>query len=948
MAEWLAGVEPEDPQGPSIRRRLRGVGTEGAVDETPTDLRNQFRELLPDPRIPAQGIELAGYVRDYLDQGEALVREIAAAGASGSEIVHNRAWMMDYLVARLYTIAIARTARRYTSVRTDVAMVALGGYGRGELCPGSDVDLMLLYSWRITPAVEFLCETIYLALNDARLKVGFSTRSVSDCVEMALTDRTTRTALLDHRYIAGSRALFEELENTLVARVVTRGTAGFIRETLEWAEERRSKYGETVYLLEPNVKEGRGGLRDLHTATWVAKVWFKVHDRRQLVTKGILKPAEIANVEDLEDFLWRARSAIHILSGKGADRLTFELQSAVAEFLGYRDGDGQRAVERFMRDYYRTGGEVQRFAGKLIALCQDRGGASSRILGYFTRRNVGDGFQIYLGELKLAEGTGLQARPAGIVRAFDLIQRHGVPLAQATEEAITAGSETLEDDALADPEVAEIFLGILTAKRAVRETVLEMHRLGVLDRLLPEFRHLHYLVQHDLFHAYTVDVHAIQCLGEMEKLLRGDLAEELPTLTEVARHVREPLVALLGAFFHDIGKGLGGRHSERGAKMSRAITDRMGLAPESRDLVEFLVREHLVMPLLAFRRDMHDPYVIHTLAKKVRTRERLDLLYLVTAADIRAVSPSAWNAWKAGLLEELYRLTLEAIEGDSTSSEVTRKRLTESRAALLEELREAGFIGDAEAFVHSMPDLYLLWVRPQDALMHVRLILSLQEGRTAVTHVEHQFEAEFSTVTVVTRDAPGVFSKIAGVLATNNLNILSAHANTLAGGLVVDVFHVAHHLPRVDFERLERWARLEKDLELVLADKSTVRDLIEARQTSIASPKRPIGIKVPTEVDFDNDASQSYTVLEVFTLDRLGLLHTITKAMFEQGLDLHLAKIVTQGKRAADAFYVTDASGAKITSAPRLAEIRGAIFEALGLPRPAVDVEGAGEGESAC
>ncbi|MBZ0252666.1 MAG: HD domain-containing protein, partial [Candidatus Methylomirabilis sp.] len=604
----LAGLEPESPDGPPIEARRK-------LDRPVIDLRESFRALLPPVGTPAEGGELAGLARDYLSKGDEILRQAAERGASGAEVVHNRAWLMDYLIARLYSIADRRASRRFSSIRQESAIAGLGGYGRGELSFGSDVDLMLLYAWKVTPRIEYLWELLFLTLNDARIKVGFSTRTVDECVRIALEDRTARTALIDHRYVAGSRKLYDELEATMRARVSSKGTAPFIRETLAWAEERRAKHGDSIYLLEPNVKEGQGGLRDLHTALWVAKVWFKVRSVGELVMKGVLTPEEAERYASLEEFLWRIRNALHLIADKPTDRLTFDVQEKTARWLGYEDDAERRAVERFMQDYYRTASESLGFSKMLIARCQGPDNASTRILGYFTRRDVGDGFRIYRGELALTDLGSLKDHPERLALAFDLAQKHGVPLAPATAERIAAEAHLLDEAAVRSPAVVKAFERILTWRHAVRPTLLEMHRAGVLERILPELRHLRYLVQHDLYHVYTVDVHSIHCLGEMQALLQGARREELPLLSRAAAGVDDPFVALLGAFFHDIGKGLGGNHSEKGAAMVADVADRLGFPPERKDLLVFLVREHLAMPALAFRRDMNDPYVIHTLAK---------------------------------------------------------------------------------------------------------------------------------------------------------------------------------------------------------------------------------------------------------------------------------------------------------------------------------------------
>ncbi|TMA46763.1 MAG: [protein-PII] uridylyltransferase [Deltaproteobacteria bacterium] len=726
----------------------------------------------------------------------------------------------------------------------------------------------------MNPYIETVGEVILYALWDAGLAVGHALRNIRESARLAARDMKVKTAVLDARYLAGDESLYREFETGMLEEVWTQNPTAFFKEKLAENSERHARAGDSVYLLQPQLKEGQGGLRDLHTALWMAKVRFKVRSFRELVTLGVIGERHVLELEQALDFLWRVRNAMHLATGSHQDLLTFELQDRLAPALGFPEG--RSGVEAFMRTHYQHASTVNRFSEMVIARCVQAPERSPSQLP--PARLIRDGMYVQGRTLSVAGREVFEQRPAALIHVFAEAQRHGVTIAPATRELIRECLPLLADHRT-DPQLAAALLTILRARGHVYETLFEMHTLGVLREAIPEFGRLDCLIAHDPFHIYTVDQHSLMGVRELERLRAAEFAKTLPHLTQVMQEVPQPELLILGMMFHDVGKGHGHDHSGRGARMMRDIAARLGLNIDEAAACEFLVQHHLLMSHLAQRRDVHDDQLIIDFCRTVGSVDNLQRLYLLTYADMRAVGPGVWNNWRDSLLSDLYVRGREFFEKGVFEAEV-RRRFDEREAA--------------------------------------------NERPVVATQLAHFPEREYSEFAVCIRDRPGLFAMLSGVLAAHGLNILAARIATSRDAVALDAFRISHEGARVEEER---WERVERTLRGVLAGEVDVEELVRrSERPSILARRRR---RIMTRVEIDNRVSRDYTVLDVYTGDRVGLLFSITNCLYHLWLEIHLAKITTMVEQVLDVFYVTDNEGRKIEDAERLAFIRRELTRAL-------------------
>jgi [protein-PII] uridylyltransferase len=862
--------------------------------------------------------------RDYLGRARELLFVRHQEGASGGAIVAAWTAVVDGVVQALYEVARASYAERYTVLDQRVTVIAQGGYGRAELNPCSDIDLLVLYPQRPDAFVETVAEKVLYALWDTGLTVGHALRNVRDCVRLAGKDLKVKTALLDTRFLAGDQALYAGFAATMERDLLKRNAVRFFRDKVAESEVRHRRYGDSVHLVEPQIKEGEGGLRDVHTAMWLAKVKYVVRDLHDLMEKGVLTEREHAEIAAARDFLWRVRNALHFLSGQHLDQLTFEYQERIARALGYRDDGHARDVELFMRDYYLHARAVNRFSEDMIARCTER--SSPGFIGLLGGRAIRPGVRIAGGELVIGDPATFQADPTLLLRVFADAQRHGVRFSAATRRLIRASAPLIDDTVRRAPAAARAFLDVLGFSHGVYRTLQEMHELDVLGAYLPEFADLRCMAQYDRYHIYTVDEHSLRAVYRLEQLLHGEFKHEVPLLTQVMRDVDTIEILYLAMLFHDAGKGRGGNHSNKGAAMARAVAERIGLNADVTGELELLVRHHLLMHHLATRRDIHDPKLVGEFACTVGTLATLKKLYVLTFADLGATNPKLWNSWQDMLLSELYGLAVESFERGITVEQAQAERANRirERAAVA-----IGPVGDEtlERFLADMPDRYFLTTPEEDIARHFELVRRHSEG-PLITSLAHFPEREFSEFTVVTRDQPGLFAKLTGVLRAHGMNIGAARITTGGSGVVVDVFRVTHLAGAAIARDDERWERIQVAVAKVLSGELDVEQMVaRARRPSILGEK--VVPRLPTKVEIDTRVSEDFTVIDVFTLDRVGVLFAIANTLYHLGLSIHLAKITTSVDRVLDVFYVTDQEGRKVEEPSMLALIRDTVLEEL-------------------
>lgn len=871
--------------------------------------------------------------RAHLEAVRAAMFERHRAGAGGIEIVRALTAAVDDLMRALYRYADAEHSQRHSRLNQRLAIMARGGYGRHELNPHSDIDLLFLHDYKPGPYTEIVTEIILHALWDAGLTVGYAVRNSTQCIKMAAEDLKEKTAILDARFLCGDEKLYAQFDKALISEVLNRNQQGFFKAKLEESRKRHKQYGESIYLLEPQLKEGEGGLRDLHTALWLAKVKYKVRSLEELVHKAVITEPELSEVNAARDFLFRVRNSLHFLSGRHFDQLTFEYQEQIAPMLGFTTTNGNPASANLMRTYYQQASTILSFSEGLIArVTEDT--TPARFLRRRSARQIRPGVVIQGNVLGIASNDFFKRVPLNLITIFADCQTHGVQLSGSAYQLVRDNLELMDEAMRHDPRTGMALMGILSGRQRVAETLEAMHRAGVLGALIPEFGNLYARVLHDLYHIYTVDRHSLAAVRELERLRAGEFKTTNALLTEVAREYSSLPIVFLALLLHDIGKGYGHDHHERGAQLTVAVCERMGLDAEEMDQVVFLVREHLKMSQVAQKGDVEDPNTVEEFAREAGSIDRLKALYLLTFADMRAVAPNVYNNWRDMLLSELYMRALKTLEHGGREAIDPARRLALVKAAVRAELTAAKAPDQAVSeFLERMPDRYFLTVPEGDIKLHFDMMRAIEE-RPLVCRHRHFPDLEFSEFMVVTRDQPGLFSKIAGALTAKNLNILSARITTRDDGIALDVFRVSHlgGAGAIAMEE-DRWPRVERDLERVLSGEQQIAALVAEAQ-KIHFGARKFVRRVATEVTIDNRSSEEFTVIDVFTQDRVGLLFAITHTLFELGMRIHLARISTNADQALDVFYISDGEGNKVTELERMRSIKAALLERLeGKPR---------------
>jgi [protein-PII] uridylyltransferase len=865
--------------------------------------------------------DLKRVARTYLKRGRELLLERHRAGAGGLEVVSAFSTMMDHLIRHLFGQVSDDFIRRYPSENQRCSVVAQGGYGRGELNPYSDIDLLFLYSWKVSPYVEAVTERLLYTLWDAGLQVGHATRTVKESIALSASDMKVKTALLDARYLCGNYDLYQEFEKAVESRLIKKRVNRFVQEKLTENRLRHENYGGSVYLLEPDVKDGEGGLRDIHTARWIGRVKTGAKDLDSLALKAIVTADDVAKLKSSQDFLLRVRNELHFSTGKHQDQLTFEEQEKVSRALGVEGEGTLKAVEVFMRNYYLHASQISRLTSLIIHRITE--GSRPIFRGrYSFARTVREGVRIVQGQLSITKPNILKSEPGNLIEVFADMQQRRCELSQETRELLREHAGLI-DDRLRRSATANLpFFKILKWKERVYETLLEMHRCGILGAFIPEFGRLLCMVLHDAYHIYTVDQHSLKLIQEIEKLKAGEYKDGLPLITQLARDSDKIELLYLGLMFHDIGKGFGGGHSEIGAGLVRPIVRRMRLNADDAALVEFLVRYHLLMTNTAFRRDLEDEKTIFDFAKTMGNVNNLKMLYLLTFADVKAVGPDVWNPWKASLLGELYVKTLnllEEVEKGEFQREDVRAVLKRIQGRVQRELAKDRPVERVDHFMEAMPERYFLSTPEDDVPAHFELMEKFT-GKGAVTAVEHFPERDCSSIVICTRDRPGLFLSITGTLTALNLDILNARIFTSSDGRILDVFRISHRGRSELVMAEQKWAKFRSTLDQVLEGRLDVDRLVQnSQRSSFLQRHAP---KVATVIQVDNEASDNFTILEVFTEDRIGVLFTIAYALHQLGLSIHVAKISTNVDQVADIFYVTDETGKKIEDAAWLEEIR--------------------------
>jgi [protein-PII] uridylyltransferase len=791
-----------------------------------------------------------------------------------------------------------------------LAVLAVGGYGRAEMAPQSDVDLLFLTPWKVTPWAESVIESMLYMLWDLKLKVGHSSRTVKDCLRLAREDITIRTALLEHRFITGHAPLARELDDRLWADLFKSTGPEFIDAKLAERADRHKRQGGQRYVLEPNVKEGKGGLRDLQTLYWIGKYLHRVPSAEGLVGVGLLTRDEYNSFTRAEDFLWAVRCHLHTITHRAMDQLTFDLQVEVAAAMGYPDAGGRRGVEIFMQDYFRHATHVGELTTIFLTQLEARHAkGEARLMGFFRRHKpVRRGLHLVQGRIDATDAQTFLADPLNLLRIFEESLRTGYLLHPNVMRLIAANLALFDDALRTDAEAVQIFLDLMLKHGNPERALRRMNELGVLAAFIPEFEPIVAMMQFNVYHHYTVDEHIIQTISTLAQIERGELVEELPVATGILQSGVNRKVLYVALLMHDIGKGRPEDHSILGAQIARRVAPRLGLTAEEVETVDWLVRYHLLMSDMAQKRDIGDPRTVRDFAKAVKTRKRLDLLTVLTVCDIRGVGPGTWNNWKAMLLRQLYRDTADALEGGLEN--VNREhREDEAKRALRDKLGWDAKAFRTEAARHYAPYWQGLSTDTQAVFAHLLIALPDNEIRIDL-HPDLDRDATRACFAMV--DHPGIFSRLAGALALVGANVVDARTYTSKDGYATAVFWVqdAEGKPY----EVTRLPRLRGMIEKTLKGEVIAREALKDRDRV---KKRDREFRFPTHITFDNEGSEIYTIIEVDTRDRPGLLYDLTRTMAANNIYIASAVIVTYGAQVVDTFYVKDMFGLKLHQKPR-------------------------------
>ena len=894
------------------------------------------REII-DRKAIAEKIDHLVGERDGLTQRARVLAELQSALADGRSEIERRladhpsqgyraaaeqAFLIDQLVRLIYDYAttyVYPAANRSASER--IAILAVGGYGRGEMAPHSDVDIAFVTPFKRSSWTEQVVEAILYLLWDLGLKVGQSSRSLDETVKLAQEDLTIRTALLESRFVWGDRGVYEEASIRFWNEVVGKTAPEFVRLKMAERDERHRRMGDSRYVVEPNVKDGKGGLRDLHTLYWIGKYIHRVSSASDLVAVGLLSAEEYRRFRKAENFLWAVRCHMHNITGRAEDRLTFDLQSDVAGRMHFAERPGRSPVERFMQYYFLNAKTVGDVTGLFLAhLDETMAKKGRRFLPSFVRiPKKLNGFQLDRGRLALPHDAFFADDPIRLIEVFQLADLHGLEIHPLAMRAAQRDARLIDKNVRRDARANALFLDVLTSPRDPETVLRWMNESTVFGRFIPDFRRVVAQMQFDMYHHYTVDEHSIRAIGLLAEIERGDLKDDHPLSTAIMRKIVSRRVLFVATLLHDIAKGRGGDHSILGAEVAESLCPRLGMTAAETEAVAWLVRYHLLMSATAFKRDLADFKTILDFAQAVQSPERLRLLLVLTVVDIRAVGPGVWNSWKRQLLADLFESTEEVLRLGH------KQRGRDERIASKKRQLEASLNLAPDKFAaltKRLPEAY--WIAEPDDIIerNARHLLANHDTALAIDACYYP-DRGATLVTVYAADHPGLFYRIAGAIHLAGGNIIDARIHTSTDGMAVDNFLVQDPIGR-PFQEKGQLDRLVRAITEALTNRAKLMLQLNAKPKAL---RRADAFRVAPTVLIDNQASNRFTVIEVNALDRPALLNNLAQALFEAKVTLHSAHIATYGERAVDTFYVTDLFGGKIENKTRLKMLEAGLLQ---------------------
>ncbi|MES2492336.1 MAG: [protein-PII] uridylyltransferase [Pseudomonadota bacterium] len=898
-------------------------GVAAAIADAVTEL----GEAKARPRV----VEL---LRGALAQGrDEIARRLAERPSAGAECAAAQAFLVDQLVRLIHDHVVGRVYRssnRSTGER--IAILAVGGYGRGEMAPHSDVDIAFLTPGKQTSWCEQVIEAMLYFLWDLGLKIGQSSRSLDDMVRMSRSDLTIRTALLEGRYVWGDQDLYQEAQRRFWAEVVQGTERQFVSEKLAERSERHKRLGDSRYVVEPNVKEGKGGLRDLHTLYWIGKYIHKVRDASELVDVGLLTPKEYRAFRRAENFFWAVRCHLHTITRRAEDRLTFDVQREIAARMQFSDRPGKSAVERFMQFFFLQAKQVGHLTGVFLAQLDEqfaRKQPRGLLAGFRSRPRMLRGYKVFGGKINVPSDDWFAQDPVRLIEIFVMADQERLEIHPEAIRQAARDARLITGEVRRSPRANALFLEMLTSRHDPETTLRAFNETGLFGRFVPDFGRVNAQMQFDMYHHYTVDEHTIRAIGLLAQIEKGELAVDHPLATQLCRKLASRKALYASVLLHDIAKGRRGDHSALGAEIALKLCPRIGLDVAETELVSWLVRNHLLMSATAFKRDLADWKTITDFVGAVQSIERLRTLTLLTIVDIRAVGPGVWNSWKRQLIGELFELAEERLRlGHAQHGRV--ERVAARKRAVAERLADRG--GLVETVGRQLADAY--WIaEPEDIIALNLAQLDAMQGAPLDVATQYYAARGATLVTVIAADHPGLFYRIAGGIHLAGGNIIDARIHTTRDGMALDNFLIQDPLGR-PFGEASQLARLKTAIADALANRVKLVPQLAARPLPRT---RAEAFQVRPRVEFDNGASNRFTVVEVNARDRPALLNRLARALFESRLIVYSAHIATYGERAVDTFYVTDLLGEKVDDPARLQAVERSLLE--GASEDTVEVE---------
>ncbi len=839
--------------------------------------------------------------------------------------ISSYAFLTDCLVTSAWKFATEIQFPSHNPTEAEkLSIISVGGYGRREMAPFSDVDLLFLTPYKMTPWAENVIETVLYLLWDLKLKVGHSSRSIKDCLRLGSDDYTIRTAMLEHRFVCGDINLASQLNEKLWKNLFSGTAKDFISAKLIERENRHEKHGQR-YMVEPNVKEGKGGLRDLQSLYWIAKYVYQTQNIGDLVDLNVFRSDEYLQFEQAEEFLWAVRCQMHHLADRAIEQLSFDLQVEVASAMGYHDSRDQRAVEIFMQDYFkhatRVGDLTRIFLTSLEAVHAKDEPLLERI---FKRKpKIDNDYIVIHNRLAIRSEKEFLTNPINLLKLFSEALRTGLLIHPNAMRLVSANLAMVNNEFRASTEAQQIFLELLLKHGNPERALRRMNELGFLAKFIPEFEPIVAMMQFNMYHSYTVDEHTIQCLKTLAQIEKGELVEELPIASSILKDGVNRKVIYIALLLHDIGKGRSDDHSILGAKIAKQVSPRLGLNKQETETVEWLVRYHLLMSDMAQKRDISDPRTVRDFAKAVQSVKRLNLLTVLTVCDVRSVGPDTWNNWKATLIRQLYSETKAILEQGAEALN-RENRMTEAKKALREKLSEWDNKDiKIETGRHYPPYWQGFQVDAQFAFAKLLRNLGADEIKIELTP---DTDRDATRICFALSDHPGIFSRLAGALALVGANVVDARSYTSKDGFATAAFWIQDG-DGSPYNQA-RFSRLRQMIEKTLSGEVITREAIKERDKF---KKREKAFKVPTSITFDNEGSEIYTIIEVDTRDRPGLLFDLTRTLANMNVYIASAVIATYGEQVVDSFYVKDMFGLKFHSESKQKKLEQNLRQAITL-----------------